>query len=1390
MKKTRIYQILLILSCVFVLFGTTLFLVLPASTLNSENATAEDGFFLDNDEENNPEDLSSDNNTDDSSEMETFPLSEKTEETSETVFYTVAQDDTVVFVQTDDKAFLEDATLEISLLDNNEEIIDTIINSDIIDSGKEYITEVRAIDISFYNGDNTEIEPDSSSAINVSISADYIKDLNNGKAFLVHISDNGEVKKVQLKDICAYDLDLISSETNDNLNSNIDITSDNTVMFNTDSFSVYALVYTVDFEYAVNEEENVNTFYFSLCGGKTALLSEILEALNIDGVVNDVNFSDESLLKPVKADFDSTVYQLKGDYNIETMYSNDLSEEEIIADENKTVSAGDWALISLKPFTSDETLYVKMADASEYFIKVTDSVQDNKWAVTINLFSYDGQTAASPNEKESISGKTYGIMAIIKDKNSDSVLGYTVNGTNFSEESSSAQCDIDLGSIKALGYDDHGNIIERYGQTFSYNSDNHKISIRLYENSFDKDQWQHKNYSEIISYPDHANGFEFLSAPNGNIQDNDNKTTILNLKRAYDKQFNIRLNIDSAGLFISDEDKYYALVTVEHQTTGTTYAFTPVTVDSGQTIVDIPISQWYDNNGNLLPNEKFTGNETVDVKLYTTNKNAEGKKISFDTLNDIKNSQVKVEVKDGDSINRYNTYYGSILGPVNNDELKVANYYSVINFHKPTGIISKGDLDFILDDATDFGYYTERYIGHSGDIEATIGADFLDTKFEADFAYSSANVNVNRLKVLKTYLDENGLPVQKQVTIQLKQNNVLKAEKTGTTDVKGELELEFEGLGPGIYDIYEIIDGKTLSGNGSAVISEKTINYNFSISQAHFADNKNINYFGTIGENMDVEKLTIMLQKASRVDVVILTDTAEDKARIDAVKSTLDFGNKHFDIVLNGTAPYKKYDIKNDMVKLRQLSDDLANAQSSDTLRIVNIKASEISENGLNFDDDGRYIVLNVMMDRDTFCPYVTLDGIHLLPDYGQSGMSNSSKILFNLRNNDGSERYSGEVNTNKEGAGIILAPDANAHILGGPFGGTIITHVVNRMGNELHSNNPNQIQTLNAIIQNVIGTPNTGVLVLKKLFADNTKDKVTYFTFKVKLDNSDASIIKNKSFSATGLKNGDTVTFDENGEALILVKAGNSVSIANLPSGTTYTVTEIETPETTHFRIDHVTGGTGTITGGATSTATVYNITKSQKRGFSFQKVWLNSSSDLSNIQAEDLQEWDDNKVINVVIKRLYSNGNVDQGFILHYTINSSNDNYRPTDNISDDLKDLYKLYKYNNERMTVFNIPEVFDYADSEDMPYTYYVEEISTESDSSYTTYYGTVSQNNKIIKHDDYLHCENNGVIINKETSGYELPQAGGSGINSFITIGLILMTIAFVKLNNIVNFRKI
>ncbi|MBR2698036.1 MAG: hypothetical protein IKE76_05530, partial [Clostridia bacterium] len=102
---------------------------------------------------------------------------------------------------------------------------------------------------------------------------------------------------------------------------------------------------------------------------------------------------------------------------------------------------------------------------------------------------------------------------------------------------------------------------------------------------------------------------------------------------------------------------------------------------------------------------------------------------------------------------------------------------------------------------------------------------------------------------------------------------------------------------------------------------------------------------------------------------------------------------------------------------------------------------------------------------------------------------------------------------------------------------------------------------------------------------------------------------IDHRTYTASGLKSGNTVNFDDYGKAKVLVRAQNSVTITGIPAGYTYTVEELKTAETDHFQLiqvidadgevvekDGTTGKTvanGEIDNGGTDVVTVQNAHK-----------------------------------------------------------------------------------------------------------------------------------------------------------------------------------------------------
>ena len=153
------------------------------------------------------------------------------------------------------------------------------------------------------------------------------------------------------------------------------------VTFDAEGFSVYGVVYTVDFHFG--------DYSYSILGGGSITIRELFEALEIENEANaaeDAVFSDPSLVWVGKVDEDTTIGALKEANGLNAKYSEDLTEEQLAEINGRTVEAGEWVLISLKPFDTEETLTVRMADGKVLTIKVTDA------QITGEFISDSGET--------------------------------------------------------------------------------------------------------------------------------------------------------------------------------------------------------------------------------------------------------------------------------------------------------------------------------------------------------------------------------------------------------------------------------------------------------------------------------------------------------------------------------------------------------------------------------------------------------------------------------------------------------------------------------------------------------------------------------------------------------------------------------------------------------------------------------------------------------------------------------------------------------------------------------------------------------------------------------------------------------------------------------------
>lgn len=167
-----------------------------------------------------------------------------------------------------------------------------------------------------------------------------------------------------------------------------------TLRFSTESFSGFALSYTVDFEFIVNGQ----AYEYTLPGGGFIPLRQLAEALGlvpaddptglellINGIQN-VAFSDPDLVWVGKTENDTTLGMVKDAYGLACDYSAELTEEEIAQLNDTAIPSGEWILISLKPFTSEEALTVTMQNGDVWTVEVTD------WQIQRDYLSADGIT--------------------------------------------------------------------------------------------------------------------------------------------------------------------------------------------------------------------------------------------------------------------------------------------------------------------------------------------------------------------------------------------------------------------------------------------------------------------------------------------------------------------------------------------------------------------------------------------------------------------------------------------------------------------------------------------------------------------------------------------------------------------------------------------------------------------------------------------------------------------------------------------------------------------------------------------------------------------------------------------------------------------------------------
>ena len=348
LRKTRIVTILSAL----VVFLTVYSLVLPAVTLTDDAATEDPG--INTSETTNVaevEKLSSNEETSGDVEIETTEQAKEDVQKEEikeektiienvsypAVSFSDSLGDMIVYVEAPEGAFPENTRMQLKEVEDEAALVDSI-NSNL--ENKE-VKAIKAVDITFiYN--NEEFEP--LKPIKVSMTSSFIESNKEDEQLLVHVDNDNNANIVETTEVKEKDVEAINNveevqtlvENTDEIN---EITTDNTVAFESDAFSVYAVVYTVDFEY--------EGYTYSINGGSSILLSELFDVLNIEDQIENaenVTFSNPDLVGVEKIGDDWTINSLKAFSSQESLIVLFPNKQISIIVTDAPVSEGTWDL--------------------------------------------------------------------------------------------------------------------------------------------------------------------------------------------------------------------------------------------------------------------------------------------------------------------------------------------------------------------------------------------------------------------------------------------------------------------------------------------------------------------------------------------------------------------------------------------------------------------------------------------------------------------------------------------------------------------------------------------------------------------------------------------------------------------------------------------------------------------------------------------------------------------------------------------------------------------------------------------------------------------------------------------------------------------------------------
>ena len=179
--------------------------------------------------------------------------------------------------------FPEGTTMEVKPTEDEETISKV---SESVEDEKTKVTGVKAVDVTFYNAEHEEIEPNGPVFVTLEDltklkeTDEEAPDQKPEDAKAVHVTDEGECSLMAAaseEDLQYLPMEWEGDQAEDSIKKIEQLSEDATVAFLAESFSTYALVYTVDFYWEVNGQ----IYEYSLAGGDSVSFRDLVQMLHI-----------------------------------------------------------------------------------------------------------------------------------------------------------------------------------------------------------------------------------------------------------------------------------------------------------------------------------------------------------------------------------------------------------------------------------------------------------------------------------------------------------------------------------------------------------------------------------------------------------------------------------------------------------------------------------------------------------------------------------------------------------------------------------------------------------------------------------------------------------------------------------------------------------------------------------------------------------------------------------------------------------------------------------------------------------------------------------------------------------------------------------------------------